>query len=58
MLIDTYEGDGNLVLITHEPNINAISFELVRHLDMIVIDPNGKDDYEELGIIRFSSTVE
>ena len=52
--IGTYEGAGNLVLVTHEPNINAVSFEMVKHLDMLVLEPSGDGDFEELGVIRFS----
>lgn len=54
-LIEAHAGDGNLILVTHEPNINAVSFELMKHLDMLVIDPNGEDAYEEVGVIRFST---
>lgn len=53
-VIGSYAGAGNLVLVTHEPNINAVSFELMKHLDILVIDPKGGDEFEELGVIRFS----
>ncbi|HSH30063.1 MAG TPA: histidine phosphatase family protein [Thiohalobacter sp.] len=53
-IIGSHSGQGNLVLITHEPNISAVSFELLRHLDMLVIQPKGGADFEELGVIRFS----
>ena len=52
--IGSYKGDGNLILITHEPNISAVSFELLKHLDFLVIDPTGEASFEELGVIRFS----
>ncbi len=55
-VINTYEGKGNLILVTHAPNINAISFELMKFLDLLVIDPNGEEDFEELGVIRFSES--
>lgn len=55
-VIDTYAGDGNLVLVTHEPNISAVAFELLRHLDLLVIDPKGEAEFEELGVIRFSES--
>jgi hypothetical protein len=42
------------VLVTHEPNISAVSFEIVRHLDMVIFEPKGGADFEELGVIRFS----
>ena len=55
-LIASYAGKGNLILVTHEPNISAISFELMSHLDILVIDPKGEGEFEELGVIRFSES--
>lgn len=55
-IIGTYTGEGNLVLVTHEPNINAVSFELMKHLDFLVIDPNGEEEFEELGVIKYSDS--
>jgi phosphohistidine phosphatase SixA len=52
-VIGSYTGTGNLILVTHEPNISAVSFELVKHLDMVILDPKGGADFEELGVIRF-----
>ena len=53
--IGSYSGDGNLVLVTHEPNIRAVSFELIGHLDFLVAEPMGDGEFEELGVIRFSN---
>lgn len=53
-VIGSYDGSGNLVLVTHEPNIRAVSFELVKHLDLLIIEPKGGSEFEELGVIRFS----
>ena len=53
-VIGSFTGDGNLVLVTHEPNITAVSFELMKHLDFLVIEPKGEGEFEELGVIRFS----
>ncbi|GKT12085.1 MAG: hypothetical protein ISEC1_P1059 [Thiomicrorhabdus sp.] len=55
MLINTYQGRGNLVLITHKSNIRALSFEMLKHLDFLVIQPSDKADgeFEALGLIRF-----
>jgi len=53
-VLASFGGTGNLVLVTHEPNINAVSFELVKHLDVLVIEPKAGKDFEELGIIRFA----
>lgn len=50
-LIGAYRGDGNLILITHEPNINAVSFETMRHADFLVLQPLGGEEFEELGVI-------
>jgi phosphohistidine phosphatase SixA len=54
-VIGEFRAEGNLVLVTHEPNIRAVSFELMKHLDALVIAPQG-DDYEELGVLRFSAS--
>ena len=51
--IGSYAGNDNLILVTHQPNINAVSFELMKHLDFLVIVPKGEGDFEELGVIRF-----
>lgn len=57
-IIGTYTGKGNLVLISHEPNIRAISFETLKHLDFVVLQPMGDDEFEELGVIRFADQIE
>lgn len=54
-VIGSYAGKANLVLVTHEPNIRAVSFELMKHLDVLVIEPLGGADFEELGVIRFTA---
>lgn len=53
-VIASHTGPDNLFLVTHEPNIRAVSFELMKHLDMLVLEPDGQGDYEELGVIRFA----
>lgn len=55
-IIGSYVGAGNLVLITHEPNINAVSFEMIKQSDFLVLQPKGGDTFEELGVIRWSDT--
>ena len=55
-VIGSFAGKENLVLVTHEPNISAVSFELLKHLDMLVLDPKGGDEFEELGMIRFAES--
>lgn len=55
-VIASHEGEGNLVLVSHEPNIRAVSFELVKYLDILVLEPQGDGEFEELGVISFSET--
>jgi phosphohistidine phosphatase SixA len=55
-VIGAHEGAGNLVLITHRPNIAAVSFEGLGFLDALVLAPDGAGDYEELGVIRFADS--
>lgn len=52
-IIGSYKGKGNLVLVTHEPNINAVSFEMMKPADFILLQPKGGSSFEELGIVRF-----
>lgn len=51
-IIGSYAGKGNLVLVTHEPNINAVSFEMMKPADFIVLQPKGSSNFEELGVVR------
>ena len=53
-IIGSYTGTGNLVLITHEPNINAVSFEMMKHSDFLVLQPGGGDEFDEIGIVSWS----
>ncbi len=53
-VIGSFSDNGNLVLVTHEPNIRAVSFELIGHLDFLVAEPMGDGAFEELGVVRFS----
>ena len=52
--IASYSGAGNLVLITHAPNINAVSFESVEMGAFLVLKPMGEDEFEELGQINLA----
>lgn len=54
-VIGSYAGKGNLILVTHQPNISAISFEQASFLDFIVLKPKGGNQYDEVGIIKFSN---
>jgi len=51
-VIGSYAGSGNLVLITHAPNINAVAFEPVGKGMFLVIQPTGDDTFEELGLVN------
>ena len=52
--IASYSGAGNLILITHAPNINAVSFESVEMGAFLVLKPMGEGEFEEVGIINLS----
>lgn len=55
--IASYSGSGNLVLITHGPNINAISFESVEMGAFLVLKPMGNmenHEFEEIGKINLA----
>jgi len=49
--ISQFSGSGNLVLITHSPNISAISFEDIVTGTALVVQPKGNGEFEELGKI-------
>lgn len=55
-VIGSHTGTGNLILVTHEPNINAVSFELMRHADFLVRQPLGGSDFEEVGVVRWDAS--
>lgn len=55
-VIGAYAGKGNLVLVTHEPNIGAVSFEMVKPADFVVLQPKGGSEFEELGVVRSGGT--
>lgn len=52
--IGSYSGAGNLVLVTHEPNINAVSFENVEMGAFLVLQPMGDGEFEEVGKINLA----
>jgi phosphohistidine phosphatase SixA len=54
--IRNHAGDGTLVLVTHGPNVAAVSFELLRHLDALVLAPDGAGGFDEVGVLRFSGS--
>ena len=50
--IGSYSGKGNLIMVSHAPNINAISFETIEPAAFIVLSPMGGDEFEEIGSIN------
>lgn len=52
--IGSYSGSGNLVLVTHGPNINAVSFDPVEIGAFLVLQPKGGQEFEEIGKINFA----
>lgn len=53
--IGSYSGTGNLIMVTHAPNINTISFEPVKMGSFLVLQPTGNHEFEELGIINLAN---
>lgn len=53
-LIGSYSGNGNLILVTHAPNINAVSFEIVEMGAFLVLQPMGNSEFEEIGKINLA----
>ena len=47
-----YQGSANRVMVTHEPNIAAISFELVPQGAFLVLKPQGGSTFDVIGTIR------
>ena len=52
--IGSYSGKGNLVLVTHAPNINAVSFENVEMGAFLVFQPMGGGEFDEIGKINLA----
>ena len=52
--IGSYSGSGNLVLVTHAPNINAVSFENVEMGAFLVFQPMGGGEFDEIGKINLA----
>ena len=53
--IGSYSGTGNLILVTHEPNINTVSFESVEMGAFLVLQPTGGQEFDEVGIINLAN---
>lgn len=50
--IGEHGGAANLVMVTHEPNIAAITFELVEQGAFLVLQPRGGSEFDMVGKIR------
>lgn len=48
-LIGGYQGKTNLILVTHQPNVEAIALESLENAGMLVLQPKGNSDFEVLG---------
>lgn len=53
--IGSYSGAGNLILVTHAPNINTVSFESVDMGAFLVLQPTGEHEFEEIGMINLAN---
>ena len=49
--IGSFEGDGNLFLVTHRPNINTLTFQNVESGSLVVLQPEGFGSFEVRGVI-------
>ena len=56
--IGEHAGPANLVMVTHEPNIAAISFELVEQGAFLVLKPRGGSEFDVVGKIRLEELTD
>lgn len=56
--IGEHAGTANLVMVTHEPNIAAISFELVEQGAFLVLKPRGGSEFDVVGKIRLEDLAD
>ncbi len=50
-LVGGYQGKANLILVTHQPNIEAIALESIEPAGMLVLAPKGGEEFDVLGRI-------
>ncbi len=50
-LIGSYKGKANLILVTHQPNVEAIALESLENSGMLVLAPKGGEEFDVLGRI-------
>lgn len=53
--IGSYSGGGNLILVTHAPNIGAVAFETVEQGAFLVLKPEGGSAFAELGKVKLGT---
>lgn len=56
--IGEYGGAANLVMVTHEPNIAAISFELVEQGAFLVLKSRGGSEFDVIGKVRLEDLAD
>ena len=56
--IGEYKGVANLVMVTHEPNIAAITFDLIEQGALLVLKPRGGSEFEVVGKIKLEDLAE
>ena len=56
--IGSHAGAANLVMVTHEPNIAAITFELVEQGAFLVLKPRGGNEFDLVGKIRLEDLAD
>lgn len=50
-LIGSYKGKANLILVTHQPNVEAIALESLENAGMLVLQPKSGEEFDVLGRI-------
>src|SRR3989344_5078574 len=50
-LVGGYKGKANLILVTHQPNVEAIALESLEPAGMLVLAPKGGEEFDVLGRI-------
>ncbi|MEW8506557.1 MAG: c-type cytochrome [Candidatus Thiodiazotropha sp.] len=53
--IGSYSGKGNLVIMTHQANIDALSFQRVGSDYFLVLMPLGGNEYDEIGAYKLNN---
>lgn len=45
----TYKGKKNMVLVTHKPNVDALTLELIEPGTVLVLQPSGNSEFQVIG---------